>query len=259
MDRIVAFFAPRSRSDFLVKWLVILLLINLLNILVSMAVTGLKRVEIANEVMMVALVGGPFITLALAMLSHQRALQGQLAALAATDVLTGLRNRRAFLIDAGAAHADGDGGAVLLLDADHFKQINDSFGHDVGDICLREIASHLRSMVREEDVVGRLGGEEFGIYLRNASPERARVVGERICRGVNVVQEQPKLNLRITLSAGAVLAQNSLTIEQGLTIADRALYLAKQAGRARVIFAPAEAAKAVPSEMRAATLRTAVG
>ncbi|NBT33215.1 MAG: GGDEF domain-containing protein [Rhodobacteraceae bacterium] len=243
MERVVEFFAPRSRFDFVVKWLAFYIPINLINYAIEGGATGYDSYNIAQQAVIIAVVGGPFITLGLAMLAHQRRLQDRLFSIAATDMLTGLLNRRAFLADASRAHKTGDGGALLVIDADHFKAVNDTFGHDVGDYCLRSIAEHLRASVRADDVVGRLGGEEFAIYLRNASAERARAVGERICSGIELDPSETNKKitvkrLKVTMSAGAVLARAGVTIENGLSVADRALYLAKEAGRARVIFAP---------------------
>lgn len=237
MDRIIELIAPRSATDFVRKWLLIFLAVNVVNVAVEYFVRGWANFHLPQQMLLIALIGGPFIALALAMLARQAQLQGQLAMIAATDMLTGLRSRRAFLLDAKAAHSSGDGGALLLLDADHFKAINDTYGHEIGDLCLRVIADHLRGSIRATDVVGRMGGEEFAIYLSNATHSLARDIGELLCGGVDVHAHSGAAPLRVTLSAGAVLAQAEVTIEQALSSADLALYEAKKAGRARVMFA----------------------
>lgn len=237
MDRIIELIAPRSALDFVRKWLLIFLAVNVVNLAVEYLVRGWANFHLPQQMLLIALIGGPFIALALAMLARQAQLQGQLAMIAATDMLTGLRSRRAFLLDAKTAHSSGDAGALLLLDADHFKAINDTYGHEIGDRCLRVIADHLRGSIRATDVVGRMGGEEFAVYLSNATHILARDIGQMLCAGVDVHALSDAAPLRVTLSAGAFLAQTEVTIEQALSLADRALYEAKKAGRARVMFA----------------------
>jgi diguanylate cyclase len=236
MDRIIELIAPKSAPDFVGKWLLIYVVVNVVNVVVEYFVRDWANFHLPQQMLLIGLIGGPFIALALAMLGRQAHLQRQLAMIAATDLLTGLRNRRAFLLDAKAAHAAGDGGAVLLLDADHFKAINDTYGHEIGDLCLRLIAEHLRGSIRQNDVVGRIGGEEFAIYLSNATHSVARDIGDLLCAGVAVPVPRDAPPLKVTLSAGAVLAHAEVTIEQALSLADRALYQAKNAGRARIMF-----------------------
>lgn len=126
----------------------------------------------------------------------------------------------------------------LMLDADNFKTINDTFGHAAGDKALISITETIRDTIREEDIVGRLGGEEFGIYLRNVSRKMAEEIAERIrerveCSPIKVGGHQPH---KITVSIGAVFAAKEHDITELMHQADRNLYRAKGNGRNRVVF-----------------------
>lgn len=160
---------------------------------------------------------------------------------ASTDALTGLPNRRYFdeylgLLARRRRAEDRIG--VLMVDIDHFKRLNDTFGHAVGDHVLREVAQAIASAVREGDVPARFGGEEFVVVLRNPGPQIAVEVGERVRRAV------AELDLRrlgvpgVSVSVGVAVADSPDTeLHELIDEADRALYRAKQAGRDRVVAA----------------------
>jgi diguanylate cyclase (GGDEF)-like protein len=128
--------------------------------------------------------------------------------------------------------------AVILLDIDHFKAVNDGMGHLAGDVALRELCARVRSVIRADELLARYGGEEFAVVLPEADEKAAREMAERIRllveKGPFTFNDQP---YRLTVSAGvAVLAKDeSLTIEELLGRADTNLYRAKQAGRNRVV------------------------
>jgi diguanylate cyclase (GGDEF)-like protein len=130
-----------------------------------------------------------------------------------------------------------------MLDLDHFKRFNDTFGHDAGDVVLREWGGFLQVRVRFEDIVCRLGGEEFAIVLPDATMESAYDVAQRICedaRGLAVSHRENQLG-PITVSIGvASFPSHSGSAETLLHMADQALYQAKSAGRNRVIIATVE-------------------
>jgi len=159
--------------------------------------------------------------------------------LASTDELTGLANRRAFLrhLDrqVDAANEFGWALAVAIFDVDHFKLVNDSHGHAVGDRVLQLVADRSVSVVRSGDLVGRLGGEEFAILMPGASPEDATAVAERL-RGM--IERTEELNGEIlpavTVSVGICAHARDQGASDLLACADRALYAAKSAGRNRV-------------------------
>jgi two-component system cell cycle response regulator len=163
------------------------------------------------------------------------------------DPLTGLFNRAYFLdqlgptSDGGAAR--GLGLAVLMLDVDHFKRINDTYGHDAGDAVLREVAQVLRECTRSEDLVARYGGEEFILALTVTAPDQATDRAERIRAEIAARPFAPNFTdpahpLRVTASIGLAFSHpGRLRNPVGLiTTADQGLYQAKRAGRNRVVF-----------------------
>lgn len=170
----------------------------------------------------------------------------QLRTLANTDVMTGLNNRRAFLEEGKAlllgAARDNQPIAVMMLDIDHFKSINDTHGHDAGDSVLVEFAVILKHNIRPCDKVGRLGGEEFAIILPGSDYEAAIHVAERI----NTVLRTSRMKLPsgadipVTVSIGIHLDTASISLENLLSHADAALYRAKRTGRDRFVFSVAE-------------------
>ena len=160
-----------------------------------------------------------------------------------TDMLTGLRNRAAFFEQATRAHEVTGGSVLLMIDADFFKRVNDLYGHAAGDHTLRAIARRLRSMVREEDIIGRLGGEEFAILLPGITLAQAVQIGVRMSKGLDVALEPDGHLLAMTLSVGAVEMPADMTLDTALIHADEALYRAKSLGRARLeLWLPEEAA-----------------
>ena len=173
----------------------------------------------------------------------------QLKAAARTDGKTGLLNAATWQREASAeiVRTQRRGGqvAVLLADVDHFKNVNDTHGHLVGDEVLRALAGELRRQVRESDLVGRFGGEEFAVMLPGTAPEEAFRIAERLRRGAGVVQVPTGGTVvNVTLSVGiAVLGRHGQDLFELLTAADLALYRAKDTGRDRVcVFDPADAA-----------------
>ena len=160
--------------------------------------------------------------------------------LSRVDELTGVSNRRFALSRLGgilnSLDAETMDFSVALLDLDHFKSINDTFGHETGDLVLRHFASHCVSCVRNLDLVGRLGGEEFVILLPGVNAEKAKAVLERILATIPPVAVrdcQPAI-ISVAFSAGVTQAVNKERPEEVLARADKALYAAKHAGRNRV-------------------------
>jgi diguanylate cyclase (GGDEF)-like protein len=161
------------------------------------------------------------------------------------DPLTGLYNRGFFLeqLDplASLSQSRGLGLGVLVLDVDHFKSVNDGFGHDAGDAVLREVAAVLRESTRGEDLVARYGGEEFVAALPVAAPDQASERAERIRERLSLRRVTgpalPSIGLRVTASVGLAFARPG-RVRSGaalITAADRCLYQAKNAGRNRVV------------------------
>jgi diguanylate cyclase (GGDEF)-like protein len=172
-------------------------------------------------------------------ISTVEALQEELAEQAFRDELTGLHNRR-YLVSAlerEMAGADRDGGslALVIFDLDHFKNINDTYGHDVGDTVLAAAARALRSGLRPDDVLTRYGGEEFVALLRGVAGRRAAARAEDLRhRCAEVLVETPLGPVGVTASVGVADFRPGDTVTVLLKAADRALYAAKAAGRDRV-------------------------
>jgi two-component system cell cycle response regulator len=160
------------------------------------------------------------------------------------DALTGLLNRRSLESEADERWKARDRFGILFMDLDHFKSVNDRYGHEVGDRVLVAVATVLRAGLRPGDVIARFGGEEFVALIAGAGPESARLVGERLRRHV---EEMPPVNRgprRVTLSVGATVFDPQRSDESPAEIlrrADVALYGAKRGGRNRVVLLPAGA------------------
>ncbi len=167
----------------------------------------------------------------------------QLFGLATSDALTGMRNRRYFLEGAEAefsrAKRHSRNLSLLLIDVDHFKEINDTHGHAAGDAALKSLARVCRRSMREVDIVGRIGGEEFAIAMPEAELASARAAAERLRR--QIAEEELSFDgkaIRITISVGVSAAEpRDMSIEQIMRRADQALYQAKGGGRNRVVVA----------------------
>lgn len=167
----------------------------------------------------------------------------ELAVLAQTDPLTGSLNRRTFFSlserEIGRRRRTGCDIAVLVLDIDHFKKINDTYGHSAGDRVLAQFADQIGQTIRVQDVFARLGGEEFGLILPDASLNQAIETGERLRR---IVEQTPIHTdagpIKITVSMGAAMVKpGEASVESALQRADQALYRAKHCGRNRVVAA----------------------
>lgn len=155
-----------------------------------------------------------------------------------TDPLTGLLNRRSLQAEVGSRCLARDRFGVLFMDLDHFKSVNDRFGHEMGDRVLVAVASVLKTGLRPGDVVGRYGGEEFVGIVAGAGPESARLVAERLRQSVETMLP-PKGGLHnLTISIGCTVfepRQSDESAEELLHRADMALYAAKRTGRNRVV------------------------
>jgi diguanylate cyclase (GGDEF)-like protein len=178
--------------------------------------------------------------------------------MATHDPLTGLLNRRAFA-EHGAtmlerAGRSGRPVAAMLLDIDHFKRINDTYGHTAGDHVLASFAAILRGCLREGDVLGRLGGEEFAVLLEGCAREDAEGIAERVRAAFAATAVDLYDGRRIVATVSIGLAASKVppyAVEQLVNRADKALYAAKAGGRDRVALAEAAATERVPRSARA--------
>ena len=170
-------------------------------------------------------------------ISERKELEGRLEHLVDHDFLTALFNRRRFeealAQEIKSTARYGGGGAVLLLDLDHFKEVNDRFGHKAGDDLLKTVAAALRARIRDTDVLARLGGDEFGIILPQVDAGQAEVVAEGIVKALrHRTAMLAEHQIPITASVGVALFDGLTNIEI-LAAADLAMYEAKEAGRNR--------------------------
>lgn len=155
---------------------------------------------------------------------------------AATDPMTGLLNRQAFgaVFRQAVAEQARHGGelAVMLLDIDHFKQVNDNFGHVTGDQVIVFVVEHLRQNIREVDVIGRWGGDEFFILLKQCSVGQAEKLAHKLCEAVQAGPLQLDAgDCRVTISVGVAAYQPGESLSQVFARADKGLYAAKVSGR----------------------------
>jgi diguanylate cyclase (GGDEF)-like protein len=158
------------------------------------------------------------------------------------DALTGLPNRRYLedlLASVGPRRRSMDRVGALMIDLDHFKRLNDRYGHAMGDRVLQAVAQRIFDAVRADDTPARYGGEEFAVVLRRASPEQALEVAERIRSHIGALDTRELgIDERITVSVGvAVAGGRDDDVKDLLAEADRALYRAKREGRNRVVLA----------------------
>ena len=167
--------------------------------------------------------------------------------LATHDALTGVLNRAAILEvlrrELARCGRDGSAPSLAIADVDHFKSVNDTYGHPVGDEVLREIIRRLRAQVRPYDSIGRYGGEEFLVVAPNCSPTHALTLAERLRTSVaNQLIKTDAGMIPITLSLGVVTGKCQLSVDALFELADEALYRAKHNGRNRVEVTAGDAA-----------------
>jgi diguanylate cyclase (GGDEF)-like protein len=174
-------------------------------------------------------------------ISLRKEIEKRLLELATTDELTGVSNRRHFFNmsrrELNRAYRHHLPLSVLMIDADDFKSINDQLGHEAGDLTLQALADACLHELRQEDLFGRLGGEEFGACLPDTSMEQALIVAERMRQSVEDLEvETGSGTARVTISIGvSSKGEDNLDLAQLLSKADRELYRAKGAGRNIVV------------------------
>ncbi|MBD5634477.1 MAG: GGDEF domain-containing protein [Candidatus Eremiobacteraeota bacterium] len=182
-----------------------------------------------------------------------RRAEDSLRLLATTDPLTGALNRRAFFdaakVEQSRCHRSDETMAMLLLDIDHFKSVNDTYGHDAGDVVLQLVVAEIRTQIRAIDVLGRIGGEEFALVLAPAQGlEAGAAMAERIrSRIAALVIPMGEAEIKLTVSVGVTEATGvAIDAREMLRAADGAMYEAKRNGRNRVVVA-------LPGAMQPAT------
>lgn len=166
-------------------------------------------------------------------IEERKALEEQLFAAAMTDPLTGLTNRKAFIAMLQHLVDDGIGGCLALFDIDHFKTINMQHGQSVGDEVLVAFSDLLRTMMRSDDIVSRIGSESLGVLLPRATPDQAEAICARVITALSEIRQTAgSSGLTITASAGVARIDGSL--DDTLKRAELALFFAKAKGRNRL-------------------------
>jgi diguanylate cyclase (GGDEF)-like protein/PAS domain S-box-containing protein len=174
-------------------------------------------------------------------ISDRKQMERELERMATQDELTGLFNRRELnrRLEEEIRRAEryGQHFSIWMLDVDHFKRINDDYGHQEGDQVLRILATNLKQMLRETDIAARFGGEEFTVILSHTSLEQGKQMAQRVRQAMADLEIHPDVgdSFSITASIGvAAYPQHGTTVEELVRAADQALYVAKQRGRNRV-------------------------
>ncbi|MDH3393030.1 MAG: GGDEF domain-containing protein, partial [Desulfobulbaceae bacterium] len=185
---------------------------------------------------------GEFKEMATAVLAFRTAIQErhQAEEKSITDELTGLRNRRflmtRFREEFERTRRGGNVLGFLMIDLDHFKNINDTCGHPFGDLVLQRVAHTLQGMLREYDVAGRYGGEEFAVVATGGSNSDLLALAERIRKAIGEMEiREGSVSVRVTISVGLAVSAFGDTQETLLKRADAALYQAKKEGRNRTV------------------------
>jgi diguanylate cyclase (GGDEF)-like protein len=174
------------------------------------------------------------IAMCVLILVQERA-ERRLIALTETDSLTGIRNRH-WLMDRLPRMAPA-GSGLVMIDIDHFKQVNDRYGHAAGDQVLVAVAQAMAAALGEAAIFARMGGEEFGLFLPASSPEDCVAAAERLRATVaSLVIEHEGVSIPVTMSAGGAVTPNARSMSRLVARADEALYAAKAAGRNRVAY-----------------------
>ena len=170
-------------------------------------------------------------------ISERKAAERELTRAANTDALTGLANRRAFMASLAqtlyAARTSGVGAILVLVDIDHFKSVNDRYGHATGDEVLRSVAALGTSLLTEKDMMARIGGEEFALLLHGLTLDQACMLCERLRAEIesSTVFDGRRTPFNVTISLGLGRLEGSETLAQAMEAADEALYRAKRQGR----------------------------
>ncbi len=231
---LIRMMAVRNPLDAVLKGLGFFTIINGTALSMEMLIYGQLAMPFWWRTLLTLAASLPFMVLVFWVVTHLERLQHKLADLAATDVLTGLPNRRAFFAQARQNWMKGKDGVLFIVDADHFKAINDTYGHAVGDLCLQAAAERMRVILRQADVIGRIGGEEFAVFMSEISIEEVRAIGDRLSTAI-VIDHGAEEPIRMTMSIGGVEQRFADTLDHLMHLADMALYQAKALGRAQLI------------------------
>lgn len=170
-------------------------------------------------------------------ITRKKQIEDELLRISREDTLTCIANRRYFFEHASReiirSKRFNESQTLAMLDIDHFKKINDTYGHETGDIVLKKMAKECKKILREIDIFGRIGGEEFGILFLNADKKTAQILAERLRSHIEKIEistSAGKINFTVSIGMVSFRGGNK-SIDERLSIADQALYQAKESGR----------------------------
>lgn len=240
MPRLVSAFAIRSWRDLVLKLVLFFILVNGATYLAGTTLfspTG--KLGWASDLWIVSLIAAPVLAFQLGVVTYLEKLQHRLEGAELRDSLTGLPNRRAFMSRTKTARLLHPQGTVILFDVDTFKRINESYGHEFGDLCLMRVGDALRDQTSDADVIGRLNGTEFAAFIPNHSQTditkfTASMATQLVC-SVQQTHANGGRKVPMTMSIGMVHAGPHHAIELLLSHADTALHAAKDQGRGQVV------------------------
>ncbi len=236
MRKLLGHLAPQSLSGFFWKSGFLCILIFVWHVVLTRLMLK-EQVHSYTEIAAEAIsVGGPFVVLFMVGSWHQVTAIRALTRRAYYDPLSNLFNRQTFIGRLNRALPNSRSGLLLLLDVDHFKKVNDLHGHAAGDRCIEAIGHRLNWHLRIDDLAGRVGGEEFAVFIPNVSKEHGETVAVRLGLPIGFTDQTKKKHMAVTMSIGAVWTRADQSIEQQLIEADDALYKAKASGRAQLRF-----------------------
>jgi diguanylate cyclase (GGDEF)-like protein len=231
LEKFVRLTAPGGKADFLFKLTVLIVICGILNHLRHLLVYGFPghKTYWQNlfDASFTALPMGAF---GLMLIGHLSALQKLLYLQATRDPLTDLPNRRWFMEKAPETLAPSQ--AVMIIDIDHFKLINDTLGHHIGDACLQQMAKHLEHCIETGDILARIGGEEFAAVIAQADDAKLHRIATRMAEGILLHAGQGAAKT-VSVSVGIARSTVMLSRLEAMSLADKAVYLAKSEGRAR--------------------------
>lgn len=239
LQRTIAFFLPifalRKPWHVLIKPFFYILAIEASYFATHYWIIGAFQAPLWKHFLVAVIVAAPFSSLGFVFISYLEHLQVTLSKQATTDDLTQLPNRRSLMEQLQTALKSEVSGFFLIIDADHFKRINDTYGHPAGDVCLKEIAQRISSVCRSGDTIGRIGGEEFGALLKDRTMHELERISSRLCYPITISIPEASKPLRVTLSAGATELWAGDELAQVMRRADEALLVAKNNGRERTV------------------------
>lgn len=232
---VINIFRVRKPSDYITRPLLLIACIVLQEALVGRFLFQSEQFFNVQEILGTVLIASPFVFLIYGLLNYQENTNQALSTAAQTDSLTGLPNRRAFIANSQEAYSRSLNGFYLIVDADNFKTVNDTYGHQIGDECLIQITKRLRSITLEEDLIGRIGGEEFAVVLFDRSLEELNRLARRLCHPITIELPSLPQPLRLTVSAGAAEILYGERPKETYARADAALLEAKDRGKSQMV------------------------